>query len=328
MNRLILFLLLTQSASAQQHTAQLGDLPLTSGQTLQSCHLGYRIHGKLNEQRTNAILFPSWYGGTAKSIEYTNPWLVIDTTRFCLIIIDALGDGVSSSPSNSETQHGPDFPQISIKDMVESEHRLAQQLKIEKAFAIIGISMGGIQTFQWAVSYPDFTDRLIPIVGSPKPTAYDLMLYHLFKRIVENDSAFNHGRYTKNPNIVAANMLMDLGITTPTDRLTTNYDDWMKNVENNNRVDWNDQLTQIDAVIGHDIGKPYGGLDAAAKRIKGKMLIISSLQDHLVNPHPAMEFSKLVHAQLIVIDNPSGHLAPGFSVPEVQKGIKAFLAAD
>ena len=69
MNRFLFLLLLASAATAQQHTAQLGDLPLEGGQTLKACHLGYRTYGELNKDRTNAILFPSWYGGTAKDID-------------------------------------------------------------------------------------------------------------------------------------------------------------------------------------------------------------------------------------------------------------------
>ena len=93
-----------QKLSDRQKFALLGNYKLESGQVIQGCRIGYRIYGKLNSAKTNTILFPSWFGGTAKDIESFDPWLAVDTTKYCLIIADALGDGVSSSPSNSIMQ--------------------------------------------------------------------------------------------------------------------------------------------------------------------------------------------------------------------------------
>jgi homoserine O-acetyltransferase/O-succinyltransferase len=324
----------SQPADTRQQTAHIGDLKLTSGEVISDCHIGYRVYGKMNDAKNNVVLFPTWYGGTAKDIEGTGPWQAIDTTKYCLVIVDALGNGVSSSPSNSVTQHGPKFPVFSVSDMVNSEHELCTKvLGVTHLLAVMGISMGGIQTFQWSVSYPDFMSKLIPIVGSPQPTAYDLMLYNTYRRIIEADSAFNHGNYTTNPNIVTANMLLELSLTSPTDRVANeSHDDfpkWMHSVETKRNNDWNDARYQILAVIGNDITKPYhGSLKEAASHVKAQMLIISSQQDHLVNPAPAIQFSKLLPAKLVLIDSPSGHLAPGFYLPEVRDSIAAFLAAN
>jgi homoserine O-acetyltransferase len=320
-----------KSTYDRQQLASIGDLKLESGNVINNCSIGYRTYGHLNNAKSNVVLFLTWFGGTAKSVEGTNPWLAIDTTHYFLIIVDALGDGVSSSPSNSIKQHGPHFPPFSIRDMVESQHQLlAKKLGIAHVHAIMGISMGGIQTFQWAVSYPDFTDCLIPVVGSPQPSSYDLMLYNTLRKDIEADSAFNHGNYTVNPNIVPANMLWELFLTTPTDRVKSiSHDDfpkWMENTENKKTGDWNDTHYQIIAVIGHDISKQYGGsLKEAAAHIKAKMLIISSQQDHMVNPNPAIEFSKLLPAKLILLDSTLGHLAPNFGTPEVKNSIVEIL---
>jgi homoserine O-acetyltransferase len=82
-------------------------------------------------------------------------------------------------------------------------------------------------------------------------------------------------------------------------------------------------------VINHDISKPYGGnMQEAAKHIKAKMLIISSKQDHLVNPTPAIEFSKLLPAKLLVLDSDKGHVAPDFSDPQMRTAIVVALEGE
>jgi homoserine O-acetyltransferase len=318
-------------ATDKQQTASIGDFKLECGGVIYDCTLGYRTHGRLNRAKTNAILFLTWFEGNAKDIENTQPWQAIDTTRYFLIIVDALGDGVSSSPSNSIKQHGADFPAFSIKDMVDSQYLLlTRNLGISHVHAVMGISMGGIQTFQWAVSYPTFMDELIPLVGSPRPASYDLMLYNTFEKIIEADSAFNHGYYKVNPNIVAANMLWELFLSTPQDRVKNISHDgfagWLKNTEDKKNNDWNDTHYQINAIIGHDIGKYYNGsLTEAAAHIKAKMLIISSQQDHMVNPVAAIEFSKLLPAKLVLVNSDKGHVATNFTDPQIKDSIIAFL---
>jgi homoserine O-acetyltransferase len=323
-----------QKVPDRQRFASLGDFKLESGQVIKDCRIGYRVYGKLNSAKNNGILFPSWYGGTAKDIEGTDPWKAVYTTKYCLIIADALGDGVSSSPSNSTTQHGPRFPHFSIRDMVESQYRLlVSKLGIVHLHAVMGISMGGIQTFQWALSHPNFMDVLIPIVGSPRPSSYDLMGYNIYARVIENDPAFQHGYYKQNPTIVPAVMLSEFSATTPEHKVKTMSRDsfavWMKKVETTKTRDWNNYLYQCKAVIGHDISKPFGGsMPEAAKHVKAKMLIISSKQDHLVNPIPAIEFSKLLPAKLLVLDSDKGHVAPDFDDPEMRTAIVTALEGE
>jgi len=323
---------LAQSKPDRQQFISIGDLKLESGAVLKDCRIGYHAYGHLNTTKTNGVLFPTWYGGTSRDIELNiAPWKAIDTTKYYLMIVDALGNGVSTSPSNSAQQHGADFPMFSIRDMVESQHEmLTKKMGINHLRAVMGISMGGIQTFQWAVSYPDFMDVLIPIVGSPQPSSYDLLLYNTYAKAIEMDSAFNHGRYKVNPPILVAKMILALSSTTPAFVIKTipreGAAPFMKQSENNNSKDWNDLYYQVKASMNHDISKGFNGsLKDAAAHIKAKMLIVSSKQDHLVNPTPAIEFSKLLPAKLIVLDSELGHIAGNLEDAGVKQAIKELL---
>jgi len=334
---LLLFFSGTSCCFAQSVPSQglrsVGDLKLESGEVIKNCTLGYRIHGKPNANRNNAIVFCTWFGGNAAGVEAMRPWLATDTVQYCLIIIDALADGVSSSPSNSKLQHGAHFPRFSIRDMVNSQHLLlTQKLNIKHVRAVMGISMGGIQTFEWAVSYPEFMDVLIPIVGSPQPTGYDLMLYQAIAHLIDQDPAYRHGHYTVNPHIASASMVFDLFLTTPANLAKTVTREvipqWIANAQTQSAGhDWNDTYYQMNAIIGHDIAKGFhSSLQAAAAHIKARMLIITSMQDMVVNPGPAIAFSKLLPAQLIKLDDEKGHSAPDFNNPLMRDAIVNALA--
>jgi len=333
---IILIFLATASSHAQnkkadrQQVATIGDLKVAGG-TIADCKIGYRTYGKLNADKSNGVLMLTWFGGVSKNLEGPDTWRAIDTTRYFVMIVDALGDGISSSPSNSVKQNGMKFPAFSAVDMIESQHRLlAQKFGITHVHAITGISMGGIQTFQWAITYPDFADILIPIVGTPQFTSYDNMRGALYRKIIENDPEYNHGNYKVNPKISMVNMLWELLLTTPTEKVRSKPHDafpkWLADTEAQQHSDWNDTYYQSAALEQFDIAKDYNSsLKEVAAHVKAKMLIITSLQDHIVNPKPAIDFAKLVNAKLVMIDSDAGHLAGNFGNGDARKAMVEVL---
>ncbi|MFD2873958.1 alpha/beta fold hydrolase [Mucilaginibacter ximonensis] len=320
----------THKADRQQ-IANIGDFKVAGG-TIKDCKVGYRMFGKLNAGKSNAVIFLTWFGGVSRDIVNPANFSAIDTTRYCLIIIDALADGVSSSPSNSKTQHGRNFPVFTAADMIESQHMLlTKNLGIKHVKVVMGISMGGIQTFQWAVSYPDFMDYLIPIVGTPQFTSYDNMRGEIYRRLLENDPEYNHGNYTVNPKITIINMFWEMLLTTPTEKVRAHpHDDfskWLKDVEAQQHSDWNDTWYQSNALSEFDITKAFGGsFEETAKHVKAKMIIITCLQDHIVNPKPCIDFAKAANARLIKIDNDAGHLGGNLGNADARNAVIEALA--
>lgn len=184
---LLLFLMPgATSASAQQQPqegvqqfANLGNVKLQNGSVIFDFRVGYRTLGRLNADKSNAILWPTWLGGTSQDLlEFIGPGKVLDSSKYFVVLVDAIGDGVSTSPSNSKTQPLMKFPEFSIRDMVEVAHRLATDvLHLSHLHAVMGISMGGMQTFCWVLTYPNFMDVAIPMFGSPQSTSFDKLLW-------------------------------------------------------------------------------------------------------------------------------------------------------
>jgi homoserine O-acetyltransferase len=321
------------TGDGQQQFANLGVCKLISGAQIDSCRLGYRTWGRLNAGRSNAVLFPSWFSGTSADIaDSVGADKLLDPGKFFVVAIDAFGDGVSSSPSNSTTQHGPDFPPFTIQDMVNAEYRLATEvLHVSHVHAVMGISMGGIQTFEWMVDYPDFMDEAIPIVGSPRPSSQDLMLYRTDMAAIKDDPKWDGGRYTERPAVPVAELIWLLEVTTPENfarartraEFAGDYAKWTK--DGILPSDANDWVAQLEAVIHQDVG--HGGtMEAAAKRVKAKVLVVSSAQDHMVNPGPALDFARLMGAKTVVLEGDCGHLAVWCEAGKLDPVVRGFLA--
>ena len=333
--RFLAILALAPLAAAQQGQQQFADLgacKLVSGRQIDHCRLGYRTWGTLNAGRSNAVLFPTWFSGVSANLaDAIKPGGLVDPTKYFVIAVDALGDGVSSSPSNSATQHGPDFPAFTVQDMVNTEYRLATEtLGLKHLHAVMGISMGGIQTFEWMVDYPDFLDVAIPIVGSPHPDSRDLLLYRASAEAVESDPAWHGGRYTQPIAAPVAELIWQLNLTTPANYLHThtisqfNADYAKDQTQGIEPFDANNWLAQLDAIDHLDVAHG-GSMQDAAARVKARVLIVNAAQDHMVSPEPALSFARLIGAKTIVLQSDCGHLSPGCEAATLDPAVRAFL---
>jgi homoserine O-acetyltransferase len=325
--------LFTILCSAQdQKFANLGDFKLVSGDMIKDCRIGYRTYGQMNAVKTNVVVFPTWFGGTSEEIAkyHIAPGKTIDPTKYYVIVIDALANGVSSSPSNSVQQHGVAFPKITIRDMVESQHELlTKALGLKHVHAVMGISMGGMQTFQWAVSYPDFMDMLIPIVGTPQQTSYDLLLWNTEMDEIRSDPGYQGGEYKVSPALKTVGRIHQMELTTPEYRVThTAPAEFGKYyAEQYWPNDANNTVRQLEAMLGQDLAAQFGGsMENAAAAVRARMMIIVAAQDHMVNPIPAMKFAALKNAELLKLEGDCGHQAPGCEMNRVSPAVEKALA--
>jgi homoserine O-acetyltransferase len=311
------------AADGAQQFVSLGNFDLQNGVVIRDFHLGYRTLGKLNAEKSNAILFPTWLGGKSQDlVQYARPSSFLDTSKYFIVLIDAIGDGVSTSPSNSKSQPLMEFPEFTIRDMVESEHRFATEvLHLTHVHAVMGISMGGMQTFEWAIAYPEFMDEAIPIVGSIQSTSYDKLLWTSQIDAIELDPAWNGGRPTGpiTRGLAVSEEIGDMNLTSPAQHVReTNsggFDTMLAKIRKNapnSAGTAADYIRQRQAIIHLDIPAEFGGSEkSAAARVRAKFLIIVSPEDHMVNPTPAIGFAELIGAPLILMESPCGHLSPG-----------------
>jgi homoserine O-acetyltransferase len=311
----------SSAPAAPLQFAVLGDFKLKSGGVIRGLRLGYRTAGTLNAARSNAILWPTWLGGrTEDLLPMVGPGNVADTRKYFVILVDSIGNGVSTSPSNSRLQRLLKFPEFSIQDMVESEFRLATEtLHLTHLRAVMGISMGGMQTFAWAATHPDFLDLAVPMAGSPVSTSYDKLLWTAEIEAIELDPAWNNGNPT-GPLMRGASLLAKIdwmNLMTPDYRVAkTNPQDFDKFIGDITKVAKTDagsaanQIRQRQAIISLDLPHELGlSLEQTAKRVRAKMLVIVSPEDHMVNPRPAEQFAKAIGAPVVELDSPCGHLS-------------------
>ncbi len=206
--KLLILVLLCRTLLAQnplageRHEFVITNFKTESGVVLPQARIVYGTYGHLNADRSNAVLLPSHYMANFHGYEWLiGPGKALDPADLFLVATELFGNGSSSSPSNTpEPLHGPRFPVTTIRDNVEAVHRLlTEALGITHLRAVVGFSMGAQQAFQWAVSYPDYMNRIVATSGTAKTYPHGIVRLEGQIAALTADPAFRDGDYTAPP---------------------------------------------------------------------------------------------------------------------------------
>ena len=195
---------------------------LECGMTLPQMEIAYRTYGTLNAERSNAILICHALTGDQYVAEphpvtgrggwwemVVGPGLPIDTNRYFVICSNVLGGCMGSTgprsvrDAESGLPWGTDFPPITIRDMVRAQKRLIERLGIERLFAVVGGSMGGMQVLDWASAYPENVFAAVPIATAPYHSAQNIAFNEVGRQAIFADQDYKAGRYWEDDSIPA-----------------------------------------------------------------------------------------------------------------------------
>jgi homoserine O-acetyltransferase len=183
----------------------IGNFELEEGGTLRGCKLAYTTFGTLNERKDNAILIPTWYSGTSKIMEqvYIGQGRALDPDRYFIIVVNQIGNGLSTSPHNTAAPAGMgNFPHVRIGDDVRAQRKLlTEKFGIQRLALVAGGSMGAQQTCEWAVRYPDMVERAAAIAGTAKNTEHDFLFVETLADAITSDPGFNNGFYRSSEDV-------------------------------------------------------------------------------------------------------------------------------
>src|ERR1700678_3480716 len=343
-----------QAAPAQpqpvevEHTFVLRNFHTESGVTLPEAKIVYGTYGHLNADGSNAVLLPSHY--MANMHGYT--WLIgpgkaLDPTRHFLIATELFGNGRSSSPSNTpEPFHGPRFPVTTIRDNVEAVHQLlTHELGVRHLEAVIGFSMGAQQAFQWAVSYPDYMDRVVATSGTSKTYGHGIVRLESQIAALTTDEAFKGGDYKTEPKkgIEAFSLVWTAWLYSQEwwrqelwkseEPAGTTFAQVVEKYKTNfiPGADANNLILQMHTWEGHDVGSTpgVGGDEQRALRsIKAQVLYMPSETDlYFPVADARYEAQFISHCTLLPIPSLWGHPAGAGASPADEEFLNQHIAA-
>jgi homoserine O-acetyltransferase len=316
------------------HTAHIGDLVLSSGATLKDAQVAYTTLGKPNPDRSNAILVLHGYTSSPDMIlpnseaaegawdGLVGPDRAIDTHRYFVICPNVLGScygttGPGSIEPATGRPYGSRWPSVTAADMVRSQHAVLSALGIDRLVAVIGVSLGGMLAFQWAVDFPEFALGIAPVLTALKAPPVDPQ--GLRARLAE-DPAWHGGDYygkgdmsgalaaMRVPNLKqnGADAVLARTLLDPEQRdavLRESARRWAA------RFDANAMVSILEAIASFDV-------TTRLDRIRARLLYVLSRTDALFPPSLAPDvMARLqqagVQAQYFEIDSDAGHFASG-----------------
>jgi homoserine O-acetyltransferase len=323
---------------------------LQCGITLPEARVVYATYGELNSAGDNAVVFPTRYGGSHED----NPPLIgaglaLDPSRYFVVVPNMLGNGVSSSPSNTEAPHDRGrFPHTTIHDNVMLQHRLlTEELGVRRLALAVGWSMGGQQAYHWAAHFPELVPRLAVLCGAARTAPHTHVFLEGMAAALTADGDFADGDYASPPErglraIARAwagwgysqqwwreHRYRGLGFESVEDYLSRSWEAMML------RRDANDMVSMIRTWQTADIGanERFGGdYEAAMRAISAEAVIMPGQTDLYFPPEDsAAEVALLRNGRQETIPSIWGHYAGGARTDEdlelIDRTLKDLLAA-
>jgi len=325
---------------------------LQSGAVMAEAKIAYETYGRLAADGRNAVLvthgytsshhaagrspangdLPGWWDGLI------GPGKAIDTDRLFVVCSNMLGsssgstNGASLNPRTGKP-YGPDFPAITVRDIVAAEKALLEALGVEHLVAVAGPSYGGYQAFQWAADYPDFMDSIVPVVTAPRARSAEQSLAELQARLAA-DPEWNGGHYYDRGGAktvlteLRVEMLKRNGIEAALagrypDRAAREAEIRRQAVDWAQRWDANSLVILRRGTIGYDTVRDF-------PKIKAKVLYVLCRTDRLFPPSIAPGVMDAlatagVDARYFEIDSDLGHSASGPEHAKWSPTLREFL---
>ncbi|MDB5804252.1 MAG: Homoserine O-acetyltransferase [Betaproteobacteria bacterium] len=319
----------SQTPAPAVQSCQLGDLKLESGGVIRNVKMTYLAFGTLNADKSNAMLsLHGLQGNRGSQSAWAGPGKAFDTNRYFVIQPDTLGvASVDPNATTSPTRSGLNmsFPRFNIRDMVNAEQRmLTECLGIKHIVAVGGISMGGIETMQWIVSYPTFMDAAFPTVPMARANRQGNYIWEAIRQVIMVDPKWKDGAYP-NDDPPRSGIGVGLQIQSVVGSSASGFEEGFANKEQvhaaltedakrlGESVQARDWIYRSWAIQEHDIGRTpgfNGDLAAAARSVRARVILFPNCYDQL---HPAREGGVLEAAQnmpnakIVDLDDIGGH---------------------
>ena len=339
-----------ESAQTGEGVFPLGDFRLQSGTILRNAKLAYKTHGQINADKSNAILYPTQIAAQHGDVEWMiGPGRALDPDRYFIIVLDQLGNGLSSSPSNTPPPHDRmRFPIITIQDDVAAQYRLVTEgFGIRRVALVVGYSMGAQQAFQWAASHPDMVERIAPFCGTARTTPHNAVFLEGLRAALTADSDWMEGNYEAQPirgkrafarvyagwglsqQFYKQELYRQMGFNSLPDFLTGF---WEQRYE---RRDANNLLSMVQTWQLNDVSTTPGAggsLERALGAIRARATVMAAQTDLYFTPEDVeAEAAHIPGARFRIIPSLWGHLAGAGLNPAdgqfIEAEIKALLAS-